>query len=144
MEFEGRDPWLSSFPRKTLQWRLNGFSHHRHLDCLLNRFLRRRWMKTSKLRATGLCEGNSSVTGEFPTQRTSKEEHISIWSRHHGIRMTFRLPHFSYALIALKRTQELILVALCNSMASGRGICLGLRKPVSLKIWKISLAFIKI
>ena len=57
-------------------------------------FLRSRWMKTSKVRATGLCEGNSSVTGEFPTQRMSKEEHISIWSRHHGIRMTFRLPHF--------------------------------------------------
>ena len=24
--------------------------------------------KTSKLRVTGLCEGNSPVTGEFPTQ----------------------------------------------------------------------------
>ena len=26
-------------------------------------------MKTSKFRVTGLCEGNSPVTGEFPAQR---------------------------------------------------------------------------
>ena len=30
--------------------------------------------KTSKLRVTGLCGGNSPVTGEFPTQRTSYTE----------------------------------------------------------------------
>ena len=27
--------------------------------------------KTSKLRVTGLCEGNSPVTGKFPAQRDS-------------------------------------------------------------------------
>ena len=32
-------------------------------------YSRRRWKKTSKLRVTGLCEGNSPVTGEFPAQR---------------------------------------------------------------------------
>ena len=32
--------------------------NHRRLDCLLNRLLRRRSMKTSKFRATGLCAGN--------------------------------------------------------------------------------------
>ena len=31
-------------------------------------------MKTSKLRVTGLCEGNSPVTGEFPAQRASNAE----------------------------------------------------------------------
>ena len=30
--------------------------------------------KTSKLRVTGLCEGNSPVTGEFPAQRASNLE----------------------------------------------------------------------
>ena len=35
--------------------------------------------KTSKLCVTGLCEGNSSVTGEFPTQMASNTETISIW-----------------------------------------------------------------
>ena len=30
--------------------------------------------KTSKLRVTGLCAGNSPVTGEFPAQRASNAE----------------------------------------------------------------------
>ena len=34
--------------------------------------------KTSKLRVTGLCEGNSPVAGEFPTQRASNAEKVSI------------------------------------------------------------------
>ena len=33
----------------------SGFSTHRRLDCLLNRFFRRRSKKTSKLPVTGLC-----------------------------------------------------------------------------------------
>ena len=33
--------------------------------------------KTSKLRVTGLCEGNSPVTGEFPAQRSSNAEKSS-------------------------------------------------------------------
>ena len=39
-----------------------------------NRLFRRRSKKTSKLRVTGLCEGNSPETGEFPTQRASNAE----------------------------------------------------------------------
>ena len=31
-------------------------------------------MKTSKLRFTSLCAGNSPVTGEFPAQRASNAE----------------------------------------------------------------------
>ena len=30
-----------------------------------------------------LCEGNSPVTGEFPAQRASNVENVSIWWRHH-------------------------------------------------------------
>ena len=56
----------------------------RRLDCLNNFWFRRRSKKTSKLRVTGLCEGNSSVTGEFPAQRASNAESVSIWWRHHG------------------------------------------------------------
>ena len=41
--------------------------------------------KTSKLRVTGLCAGNSSGTGEFPAQMASNAENASIWWRHHGI-----------------------------------------------------------
>ena len=55
-----------------LQWRYNerdGVSNHQPVDCFLNCLFRRRSKKTSKLRVTGLGEGNSSVTGEFPPQR---------------------------------------------------------------------------
>ena len=44
----------------------------------------KRWSKkTSKLRVTGLCEGNSPVSGEFPAQMASNAENVSIWWRHH-------------------------------------------------------------
>ena len=46
-------------------------------------YSRRRSKKTPKLRVTGLCEGNSPVTGEFPAQRASNAENVSIWWRHH-------------------------------------------------------------
>ena len=48
------------------------------------RLFRCRSKKTSKLRVTGLCEGNSPVTGEFPAQRASDTENVSIWWRHHA------------------------------------------------------------
>ena len=46
-------------------------------------YSRRRSKKTSKLRATGLCAGNSPVTGEFPARMASNAENVSIWWRHH-------------------------------------------------------------
>ena len=49
----------------------------------LNRLFRRGSQKTSKLRVTGLYEGNTPVTGEFPAQRASNAENVSIWWRHH-------------------------------------------------------------
>ena len=39
--------------------------------------------KKSKLCVTGLFKGNSPVTDEFPTQRVSNAENVSIWWRHH-------------------------------------------------------------
>ena len=38
--------------------------------------------KTSKLRVTGLCVRNSPVTREFPTQKASNGENVTIWWRH--------------------------------------------------------------
>ena len=69
----------------SLQWCHNGrdgVSNRQPRDCLLNRLTRRRSKKTSKLRVTGLCAGNSTVTGEFTAQRASNEENVSIWWRH--------------------------------------------------------------
>ena len=44
----------------------------------------RRSKKTSKLRVTGLCEGNIPVSGEFPAQKASNAENFPIWWRRHG------------------------------------------------------------
>ena len=57
----------------------DGISNNQPHDCLLNRLFRHRSKKTSKLRVTGLCLGNSSVTGEFPAQMASNTENVSIW-----------------------------------------------------------------
>ena len=78
-----------------LQWRQNehnGVSNNRRLDCLLNRLFSPRLKKTSKPRVTGLREVNSPVTGEFPAQRASNAENVSIWWRHHE-RIT-NVPHW--------------------------------------------------
>ena len=72
--------------QSTLQWRhydRGGVSNHQPHDCLFSRLFRHRWNKTSKHRVTGLCEGNSPVTGEFPAQRASNTENVSISWRHH-------------------------------------------------------------
>ena len=37
-------------------------------------FIQTQIKETTQLRVTGLCEGNSTVTGEFPTQRASNAE----------------------------------------------------------------------
>ena len=61
----------------SLQWRHNEHNrvpNHQPHDCLLNRLFRRRSKKTSKLRVTGLCAGNSSETGQFPAQMGSNAE----------------------------------------------------------------------
>ena len=56
----------------------DGVSIHQRFDGLLNRSFRRRSKKTSKLCVTGLGEGNSPVTGEFPCQKASNAENVSI------------------------------------------------------------------
>ena len=44
---------------------------------------RRRSKKTSNLRVTGLCAGNSPVAGELSVQMASNAENVSIGWRHH-------------------------------------------------------------
>ena len=55
-------------------------SNHQPHHCLLNPLFRRRSKKTSKLRVTGLCVGNSPGT--------SNAENVSIWWRRHGKTVT--------------------------------------------------------
>ena len=70
---------------KSLHWRHNdhdGVSNHQPHGCLLNRLFGRRSKKTSKLRVTGLCAGNSPGPVNS-AQRASNVENVSIWWRHH-------------------------------------------------------------
>ena len=53
----------------TLQWRYNkldGVSNHQHVECLLTRSFKRRSKKSSKLRVSGLCEGEFTGQRWFP------------------------------------------------------------------------------
>ena len=66
----------------SLQWCHNkhdGVSNHQPKDCLFKAQIK----ENIKAPVTGLGEGNSPVTGEFPTQRANNAENASIWWRHH-------------------------------------------------------------
>ena len=83
-------PWEHMVWGTPLRWRHNGrdsVSNHQPHHCLLNRLFRRRSKKTSKLRVTGLCAWNWPGTGEFPAQKASNAENVSIWWRHHVLRV---------------------------------------------------------
>ena len=97
----------------SLQWRHNechGVSNRRCVDCLLNRLFGRRSKKTSKPHGTGLCGGNSPVTGEFPSQRASNAENVSIWWRHHFALAGFCwiIYHYSSGLLNWHWTNPMI------------------------------------
>ena len=88
--------------RRAISLRHNGHdsvSNHQHTDCLLNRLFRRRTKKTSKLRVTGLCVGNSPGTGEFPAQMASNAENVSIWWRHHVSMICHSVPPNNHAQV---------------------------------------------
>ena len=61
----------------------------------------RRSKKTSKLHVTGLCEGNSPVTGEFPAQRASNAINVFIWWRHNVSCFIVWLPILSISFKSL-------------------------------------------
>ena len=112
----------------TLQWRHNGrhsCSDHQPHDGLLNRLFRCRSKKLSKLRVTGLCTGNSPMTGEFPATRASNAENFPIWWRHHDLHYSEKaacvlsglipdlvwfccIPNFGHALIQFLTVNQLI------------------------------------
>ena len=68
--------------------------------------------KTSKLLVTGLCEGNSPVTGDIPAQRASNAENVSIWW-HHYEKLPWHVscssPRYSCGTISMKFILALLL-----------------------------------
>ena len=106
-------------PRSSLQWRHNecaGISIHQPHDCLLNCLFKAQIKETSKLRITGLC--NSQVTGEFPTQRASNSENVSIWWRHHVKQWLFT-DTCIYHLILIKIYLKILLSSLGGPSING-------------------------
>ena len=98
----------------TLQWRHNGrdsVSNHQPHDCLLNHLFRRSSKKTSKLCGTGLCAGNSPLTGKFPAQMASNAENVSIWWRHHEVKFLWIL----FLGIQLTMSQHDRMIAWCRT-----------------------------
>ena len=98
----GATMWLPQYHLshpEAWRWRhkeRDGVSNHQSRNCLRYHLFRHRSKKTSKLRVTGLCAGNSPVTSEFPSQRTSNAENVSIWRCHHEFHHNvMRWSHFS-------------------------------------------------
>ena len=117
--------------QQSLQWRHNGrdgVSNHQPRYCLLNHLFRRRSKKTSKHRVTDLCEGNTPVTGEFPAQRASNAEDVSIWWRHRELHISLFLRHGALSLSREKivNNKEVKLLptprSLLNSFVSERNV----------------------
>ena len=98
----------------TLQRRHNRrhcISNHQLHDCLLNRSFRRRPKKTPKFRITGLCEGNSPVTGEFPAQKASNAENVSIsWRHHESVNWILFISGHGYKLLYVHKLEHLYYV----------------------------------
>ena len=88
-------------------------------------YSRRGSKKTSKLCVTGLSEGNSPVTGEFPAHRASNAENVLIWWRHHAC------PNVSKAII--KKFSKLInnvwYTTSKQSMIKSCILCTGAHEP---------------
>ena len=121
----------------TLEWRHNGrdgVSNNQPHDCLLNRLLRRRSKKTSKLRVTGLCAGISPVTGEYPAHMASNAEYVSIWWRHHELPRTHLL-YYTRLWISLPITAWFrLFIRLIN-----QGVIKWLPYSGALALWKLVL-----
>ena len=87
-----------------LLWRHNdhdSVSNHQPYGCLLNRLFWRRSKKTSKLRVTGLCVGNSPGPVNSPHKWPVTRKMFPFWWRHH-------------AKVALHHRNG-IMVTVCNS-----------------------------
>ena len=77
--FNNASPDFITVTSQWVRWRLKSPASR----LFTQPFVQGRSKKTSKLRVTGLCGGNSPVTGEFPAQMASNAENVSIWWRHH-------------------------------------------------------------
>ena len=90
----------------------NGVSNHWRLDGLHNRLFRCRSKKTWKFHVTGLCEGNTPVTGGFPSQMARNAKNVSIWWRHH----VHALANWQWVIIYSGKEQAIIWIRLIKTV----------------------------
>ena len=121
----------------TLRWRhdgRDGISNHQPHDWLFNRLFRRRSKKTSKLRATGLCAGNSPGNGEFPAQMASNAENVPIsWRHHNSSSHTLQGEH----QLAGIRYARMIFISLLPEAVLNFGYCRCLRLSVCASVCSV-------
>ena len=112
----------------TLQWRHNdhdSVSNHQPPGCWLNRLFRRRSKKTSKLRVTGLCVGNSpgpvNSPHKGPVMRKKKFPFGDVIMNliPHGANSEYSSIHIDYI-------RNSVIIMICSSSSgcqlSGKGI----------------------
>ena len=80
--------------------------------------------KTSKLRVTGLCVGNSPGTGEFPAQMANNAENVSIWWRHHGF-----VSHHGHSIVTIVVADGLMLTITYAYVTSSATIIMTYAEP---------------
>ena len=124
----------------SLQW------HHNRRDGVSNRLLHRlfgrRSKKTSKLRATGRCAGNSPGTGEFPAQMASNADNAFFWWRHY-VRPRQHGHHFADIFISIflnEKCYSNLIVCVPENLNNSK-VALGRRWPGAdyLKQWRSRL-----
>ena len=96
----------------SLEWRHNrreGVSNNQPHDCLLNRSFRRRSKKTSKLRVTGLCEGNSPVNS--PNKGPVTRKSVYLMTSSCGIDVSHYRPSIAVLTSAIACTLKLYVLA---------------------------------
>ena len=87
-------------------------------------YSRHKSTKTSKLRVTGLCPGNSPVTGEFPAQRASNAENVCIWWRHIVLSVSSIIrPPFLLCQAAMKQKRKRLVLR--RSIIDGNDVLVG-------------------
>ena len=137
---------LCGVPYSALQWRHNerdGVSNHQRLDCLRNRLFRRRSKKTSKLRVTGLCVGNSLVTADFPHQgqycgnlMAQSWKFVNVMSRYQLFTKPSTEPVLIYNQYDLQNTNKNIILLSMRNWTSHFSYCkYFVRIPLRQKAW---------
>ena len=81
-------------------------SNYRLFDCLAA------YADQTNIKVRVLCEGNSTVNGEFPAQRGSNAEKVSIWWRH--LDSWVPCASWKYELYSTPVTAMLLLISRCT------------------------------